>query len=274
MFFGELRYINYTIGSMMKRNNELDSQTTDDNLQDHDFEILSCCVAHDINNLLTVIQGNLSLLLLDCPEANQSFSGRLKKIESCVQSSHELTNEIFSYSMNKKEYLKRINLNTIIAKIIDCYGSVIKGIAIDTKLESNILITKVNPSQIERAILNLLINAYKAMPNGGNLTISTENILTTTVMPVNAQPNQEYVKISISDTGFGLNPEIQNHMFKPFFSTRLDQSGFGLGLASVKRIIDNHNGLINTKSEKDQGTTFEIFIPALSPSIEMKKITD
>jgi CheY-like chemotaxis protein len=131
---------------------------------------------------------------------------------------------------------------------------------------------QVDQGQMEQVVLNVFINAWQAMPGGGDLTIRTENVRLTKdyAKPYVVTPGK-FVKISIADTGIGMDEDVRQRIFEPFFSTKGMGRGTGLGLASTYGIIQNHGGFINVESEKDAGTTFHIYLPAFEnkvPTIE------
>lgn len=227
-----------------------------------DLKTLTGCIVHDVNNILMAIKGNVSLIRTDLTQGKPSAK-RLENIDECIQNASELTHEILSFIKNEKVPKEKTNLNIVIKKIIRIYGRMFKGISIEAEYEKDILTTHVNRSQVERVILNLFINAWKAMSKGGNIYIRTQNLSTAEnykIMKVNQ--HQRYVKITIADTGHGMDQETQKKIFEPFFTNRPELPGVGIGLTSVQRIIDEHDGFIHMNSQKNQGTIFGIYLPA------------
>ncbi len=251
---------------MIKENAEQNRLDLEQCPEIRDLKTLTGCIVHDVNNILMAIKGNVSLIRTDLAQGKPSAK-RLENIDECIQNASELTHEILSFIKNEKAPKEKTNLNSVIKKIIRIYGRMFKGISIEAEYEKDILITHVNRSQVERAILNLFINAWKAMPKGGHLHIRTQNLSTADnlkIMKVNQ--HQHYVKIIIADTGHGMDQETQKKIFEPFFtnrpSNRPELPGVGIGLTSVQRIVDDHDGFIHMNSQKNQGTIFGVYLPA------------
>ncbi|MCP4113142.1 MAG: response regulator [Desulfobacteraceae bacterium] len=232
-------------------------------------------VAHNFNNLLMSILGNASLLLMTIEPEHPHYE-KLKKIEEYVQKGAELTNQITGFARGGKYEVRPANLNNIVRKSSEMFGHTRKEINICTEYQKNVWTVEADHGQIEQALLNLYVNAWQAMPRGGDLYIQTENVILTDfyVKPYEAAPGK-YVKVSVSDTGEGMDKVIIHRIFDPFFTTRDSGKGTGLGLASVYGIIKNHRGIINVYSEPDEGTIFNIFIPASDQSaVKNKKLLD
>jgi CheY-like chemotaxis protein len=138
-----------------------------------------------------------------------------------------------------------------------------KEIVTHKNLQDKLWSVKVDPGQIEQVLINLYLNAWHAMADGGDLYIQTENIyLSDEYCKPFEVPRGNYVKVSVTDTGMGIDPDIIERIFEPFFTTKDVGKGTGLGLASAYGIIKNHNGIIRVYSEKNHGTTFNIYLPA------------
>jgi CheY-like chemotaxis protein len=159
----------------------------------------------------------------------------------------------------------------VIEKSANMFGRTKKEIQIQTDLVPEIWTVEVDRGQIEQALLNLYVNAWQAMPEGGSLSLKTENIYLGADF-INSQPYRveagDYIKITVGDTGIGIDKQTQARIFEPFFTTKEMGRGTGLGLASVYGIIKNHGGYINVYSEIDQGTTFTIYLPASAKAIQ------
>lgn len=231
-------------------------------------------IAHDFNNLLMAIQGNVTLMLGNLDPGHHDYK-KLKLIEQCIHSGTSLTKQLLGFARSGKYEVKPTNLNEIIKNTLTMFGRTKKEIKISTKFQENLWTAEVDGGQIEQVLLNLYINAWQAMPGGGDLHIETENI---TLSQKNAKLHNvkpgKYVKISVSDTGIGMNDEVQLRIFDPFFTTKEMGRGTGLGLASAYGIIKNHGGVITIESEKGKGTIFHIYLPALKKRVEdAKKVT-
>lgn len=223
---------------------------------------LSGGIAHDFNNLMTGILGNTSLMLFDL-DKNHTHYDRLKQIEQLVKRGASLTRQLLGLSRQGKFQSLPINLNKLILESVEIYGRTKKDIQIHTKLQENIWTVVVDRGQIEQVLLNLFINAWQAMPQGGNLYIETNNcFLDKAFTKAQKIPAGQYVEISVADTGIGMDKAIQQRVFDPFFTTKEMERGTGLGLASVYGIIQNHEGMINVHSKPGAGTTFTFYLPA------------
>lgn len=227
-------------------------------------------IAHDFNNMLMGIQGHASLALL-LTDTYTPAHEHLKTIETLVMSGADLTKQLLGFARGGKYEVKTININSLIYRTSETIGRTKKEITIHHNLANDLWLTDVDPGQIEQVLLNLYVNAWQAMPGGGDLYLSTSN----TVLEENHlkdfnEKNGNYVKISVTDTGVGMDEKTKDRIFEPFFTTKEMGRGTGLGLASVYGIIKNHNGFINVSSKKGHGTTFNIYLP-VSANAEIKK---
>ncbi len=219
-------------------------------------------IAHDFNNILMGIQGNASLMLLKIDSEHPNYE-KIKNIETYVQNGTTLTKQLLGFARRGKYLVKATDLNEIIDKSSSLFARTKKEIQVHTNLYEAIWTVEVDRGQIEQVLLNLYVNAWQAMLDGGDLYLNTENVMLdrSYVKPYKVVPGR-YVKISVSDTGVGIDKETQERIFEPFFTTKEMGRGTGLGLASVYGIIKSHGGYINVYSELDQGTTFTIYLPA------------
>ena len=234
-------------------------------------------VAHDFNNLLMGIQGRTSLILMNKESAHPDYE-HLKGIEEYVRSAADLTKQLLGFARGGKYEIKAVDVNALVQKSAQMFGRTKKEIVIHPKYPKDIWTMEVDPAQIEQVLLNLYVNAWQSMPGGGELYLETENVTLDGdyVEPFGVEPG-DYVKISVTDTGTGMDERTRERIFEPFFTTKEMGRGTGLGLASSYGIIKNHNGVINVYSEIGHGTTFNIYLPAsrqLSVKIdeESKKI--
>jgi two-component system cell cycle sensor histidine kinase/response regulator CckA len=224
-------------------------------------------IAHDFNNVLMGIQGHTSLVSLHMDPDHPHF-GHLKGIEDMVQRGAELTRQLLGFARGGKYEVKPTDLNELVEKSTEMFGRTKKEIRIHTKHQKGIWTVEVDQAQIEQVLLNLYVNAWQAMREGGNLYIQTKNITLDEnyVKPYKLRPGR-YVTISVTDTGVGMDETTQEMIFDPFFTTKEMGRGVGLGLASVYGIIKSHDGIINVDSKEGEGTTFNIFLPATDEKI-------
>lgn len=218
-------------------------------------------IAHDFNNLLMGIQGNTSLMLIDMDPGHPHFE-RLKNIEQCVKSGAELTQQLLGFARGGKFQVKAIDLNELIDRSIKLFGRTKKEIKIHTKYAVDLWTVEVDQGQIEQTLLNICVNAWQAMPGGGDLYIQTEN-------QRSEKEAAPFVKVTVTDTGVGMDRATQEQIFEPFFSTN-KEGGIGLGLSSAYGIVENHGGVIEVSSVEGEGTTFTILLPASEKKIEKK----
>ena len=219
-------------------------------------------IAHDFNNLLMGILGNVSLMLMNFGESHPLFS-RLKTMEEYVLHGSDLTKQLLGFAKGGKYEIKPTHLGEFVRKSSELFGRTKKEICIHLKDQKGLWTVEADRGQMEQVLLNLYINAWQAMPSGGDLYISTENVELgeMDVSPYDIKPGK-FVKITVTDTGIGIDEATQAHIFEPFFTTRERERGTGLGLASAYGIIKNHGGFINVESEKDLGSSFIIYLPA------------
>jgi PAS domain S-box-containing protein len=219
-------------------------------------------MAHDFNNLLMGIQGRTSLMLQGLNPGDACFEF-LGEIEELVKNGADLIKQLLGFARRGKYEVKPTDLNDLIEKSSQMFSRARKEIKVYRQFQQDIWMVEVDREQIEQAMLNLYINSWQAMPDGGELYIQTQNLTLGQyyIKPYEVKPGK-YIKISVTDTGGGMDKATQKRIFEPFFTTKELGQGTGLGLASVYGIIKNHKGFINVYSEKGHGTTFNIYIPA------------
>jgi two-component system, cell cycle sensor histidine kinase and response regulator CckA len=224
-------------------------------------------IAHDFNNLLMGIQGNASLLLYD---AGMGVDQReqLKAIENYSQRGVDLTAQLLGLARGGKYDAKPTAPNTLIENCAKLFARTRKEVALGFRLAKNIKMISVDRGQIEQVLLNLLINAWQAMENGGDIIVATENVdLDEGFVKSFEICAGSFVMISVSDTGIGMDVETQQRVFDPFFTTKEIGRGTGLGLASAYGIIKNHGGIITLNSTPGRGSQFDIYLPASGSTV-------
>jgi two-component system cell cycle sensor histidine kinase/response regulator CckA len=219
-------------------------------------------VAHDFNNLLMAIQGRTSIMLRHKDSSHPDF-GHLSGIGDYVKNAADLTEQLLGFARAGKYEVRPTDINDLIKKSSTLFGRTKKEIAIHSKYQEDVWTLEVDRGQIDQVLLNLFVNAWHAMPGGGDLFTETENVTVDDrfIRPFEVQSGK-YVKISITDTGVGMDEATRRRIFEPFFTTRKMGRGTGIGLASVYGIIKNHEGFIDVYSEKGHGTAFKIYLPA------------
>ena len=231
-------------------------------------------IAHNFNNVLMGIQGRTSLMIIDKDASHPDFE-HLKAIEEYVQIAAELTKDLLGFARGAKYEVRPTNLNELVKNENRIFGQTKREISFHDKYDERLWTVEVDQGQLRMALLNLYINAWQCMPGGGDIYTQTENVTLDEnyVKPFEISPGR-YVKISVTDTGVGMDEATRERIFEPFFTTREMGTGTGLGLAFVYGIVKNHGGFINVYSEKGQGTTFNIYLPASEKDvIEKKKLS-
>jgi PAS domain S-box-containing protein len=228
-------------------------------------------IAHDFNNLLMGIQGRTSLMLMDTDFSQQHYED-LKGIEDIVKRAAGLNNQLLGFARKGKYQVNPTDLNKLVHNTSQMFGRTNKDVRINTKFQEDLWTVEVDRSQIEQVLFSLFFNSHDAMPTGGELYLQTENV---TLDESFTEPDQlctgKYVKMSVTDTGVGIDEAIRERIFEPFFTTKRMGRGTGLSLASAYGIIKNHSGMIHVYSKKDEGTTFSIYLPASEKEIIEQK---
>ena len=227
-------------------------------------------IAHDFNNLLMGIQGRNSLMMADHSTDHPHWE-HLEEIQSYVRSAADLTRQLLGFARGGKYELRPVNLNELVDNSTRMFARTHKEIRVRANLAPDLKTVEVDPGQIEQVLLNLFVNAWQAMPTGGDLSIRTENAVISSGEPQAADLKPgAYIKVSVTDSGSGMDAATRDRIFEPFFTTREMGRGTGLGLASAFGILRNHDGHIAVDSELGRGTTFSIYLPvsekALQPS--------
>ena len=220
-------------------------------------------IAHDFNNLLTAMIGFCDLLLLRHGAGDQSFAD-IMQIKQNANRAANLVRQLLAFSRQQTLQPKVLALTDVLAELSNLLRRLI-GETIELKLLHNrdLSLLKVDQGQLEQVIINLVVNARDAMPDGGALTIRTDNV--TLDRPVRlgneTMPLGEFVLIEVSDTGTGIEAEHLEKIFEPFFTTKPVGAGTGLGLSTVYGIIKQTGGFIFAASAPNEGTTFKIYLP-------------
>ena len=229
-------------------------------------------VAHDFNNLLTVIMGYADIALMK-ENIEEKVKQYFREIKETSRKAADLVTRLLVFSKKQIVIPKLIDLNELIENNKKMLSRVIgEHIKLETELDKNLKKIKVDPTQIEQVIMNIVVNARDALPNGGIIKIRTKN------EKLNGYDNEKYqdlepgnyVIITISDNGTGMSEEIKRHIFEPFFTTKKDQKGTGLGLSTAFGIVKQNGGGIYVESTLGEGSTFEIFLPSYSGKIEYR----
>lgn len=219
-------------------------------------------VAHDFNNLLMGILGNASLMR-SALGAGHPHSPSLRAIEDLVQRAADLTRQLLAFARGGKYEVRPWNPGEILAETAEMFGRTRKEIVIQRQIADGLPPVRVDRGQVEQVLMNVFINAWQAMPDGGTLVLDvrTVDVDRARAGTAGVEPGR-YVRFSVADDGCGMTAEVAARAYEPFFTTREPGQGTGLGLASVYGIVRNHDGFIMLDSEVGRGTIVEVFLPA------------
>jgi two-component system cell cycle sensor histidine kinase/response regulator CckA len=222
-------------------------------------------VAHDFNNLLTVINGYCDLMLQGM-KTSDPIKEQLDEVRGAGQRAAALTQQLLAFSRRQVMRPQVLDLNGFLREAERLLRRLIgEDVRLVTVLDAALGKVKADPGQVNQVILNLAVNARDAMPGGGQLTIETANVdidAESAATQVGSRPGR-YVRLSVSDTGAGMDVETRRHLFEPFFTTKAAGHGTGLGLSSVYGIVRQSDGWITAYSEPGQGTQFHVYLPRL-----------
>lgn len=220
-------------------------------------------IAHDFNNLLSVILGYAEMVEMEIA-AESDLLPKVQNIHHAATRAAKLTSQLLAFARRQVSITQVIRANDLLARLHDLLGPLIReDIELTMRLDEQAGSIKVDPTQIEQILVNLVVNAVDAMPHGGKILIETANVMLadhylreqTTVRP------GEYVLLAISDTGTGMTEEVKKHLFEPFFTTKGIGKGTGLGLATVYGIVKQNEGYLLAYSELGIGTTMKVYLP-------------
>ncbi|MEW6531913.1 MAG: ATP-binding protein [Thermodesulfobacteriota bacterium] len=220
-------------------------------------------VAHDFNNLLTAIMGYATLLANRIEEHDPRWE-KVRQIQNATERAAELTRQLLAFSRRQVLEMTIINPNALLQDLQGMLRRLIgEHIEVRTILDPSLGNVKADPAQISQLVLNLAVNARDAMPTGGSLTIETSNVVLDDAYAraVSDVRPGDFVLLSVSDTGQGMDLETVSRCFEPFFTTKQKGSGTGLGLSTVYGVVKQHDGHITVYSEEGKGTTFRIYLP-------------
>jgi two-component system cell cycle sensor histidine kinase/response regulator CckA len=228
-------------------------------------------IAHDFNNILGIIIGYSDVVLRD-PNTPEETRSRIEEIASAGQRAASLTRRLLAFSRKLVLQPQVLNLNEVIEGVEKMLRRLLGDeIQIRTKLDPNLGLVQADPSQIEQVLLNLCINARDAMPEGGTLTIETAKLDSAEADARFEMPPGPCVKVSVKDTGVGMNDETLSHLFEPFFTTKEPDRGTGLGLATVYGIVKQSGGHVWAQSKLGKGSTFTVCLPETAREPQIRK---
>ncbi|MFQ5752556.1 MAG: PAS domain S-box protein, partial [bacterium] len=223
-------------------------------------------VAHDFNNLLTVILGNTEFGLQDL-KSDDPVKHDLIRIENAATQARDLISQLLSFSRQQVLNPRVLDLNKNLEDLLKMLKRIIgENIELWTELDASLAPVWADPIQIQQVLMNLCVNARDAMPQGGQLILKTHNVNGDNIKAPIIDKSRNYVQLTLTDTGEGMDSKIQARIFEPFFTTKEVGRGTGLGLSVVYGIVKQHKGHIEVSSKKGTGTTFNIYLQAIDGS--------
>jgi two-component system cell cycle sensor histidine kinase/response regulator CckA len=224
--------------------------------------VLTGGLAHDFNNLMTTVIGYSSLILSHLSRDDPQRRG-IQFMKKAGEQAASLTQQILAISRKQPAEPDLVDLNAVVIDMEEMVSRLVgEGTEVVSSLESGFRYVRADPAQLDQVLMNLLVNAQEAMPEGGRLTIRTENV-TMDEEQVQSMPGAShgtFVCLSVTDTGIGMDTGTMSQMFEPFFSTK--EKGTGLGLSVAKNIVEQHGGWIWAESTVGKGSTFRVYLPA------------
>ena len=227
-------------------------------------------IARDFNNLLTIILGRSEELLREMDQDN-TFRERIQAIRQAGSTAVALITQLLGLCPNQIIQLDEVDLNSVVDRLLPILKRLTgPSIHIESRLDPNLGKIRADVRQIEQVLLNLVLNARDAMPEGGEVSIQTENIDLPRPgeLAIEVEP---FARLVVKDTGPGMDREVADHIFEPFFTTKETGEGAGLGLAIVHAIVSAGDGLINVESKPGAGAQFEIFLPAIASAGQLQQ---
>jgi PAS domain S-box-containing protein len=229
-------------------------------------------IAHDFNNLLTVIGGNVALAVIGLAPDDERLD-LLGEAERAVQSAANLTRQLLTFSRKQVIAPQVVNINTAVGELDKMLRRLIgEDIELQTTLDPALGQTMVDVGHLEQILVNLVVNARDAMPDGGKLTVETANVTLDEEYcktRVEARPGR-YVMLAVTDEGTGMTEEVRAHIFEPFFTTKASGRGTGLGLPMVYGAVKQHGGHLAVYSEPGRGATFKIYLPRVEEAAQAR----
>ena len=247
-------------------------QIEDQLIKSQKFEglgILMGGMVHNFKNIMTSIMGYASLMKTMIG-GDAKLNRYLNIVETSCARAADLSKEVLNAGKTQETSNAMLNINTIVERSVVLFEECMdKRFMVHKDLDASLSFAEVNESQIEQVLLNLLINARDAMPDGGKIFLKTQNLYLNYEACKNYQnvTGGNFVEILVKDTGNGIPGDIQKRIFDPFFTTKEEEKGTGLGLATVERIVKNHRGFVDVFSRDGEGATFKIYFPAAESAV-------
>lgn len=236
--------------------------------------LLAGGIVHDFNNLLATILGFNSLLLEEISNDSPYYND-VKQIGETSEKATELTSRLLAYAQGKSYIINNLDVNQLIREIAGILSRTLdKRIAIRAELDDDLLAIRADAGQVQQAILQVALNSRDAMEFGGRIIFKTSNLVMDKGDARLSEGRQagSYILVEISDNGEGMNGQIKEHIFEPYFTTKDKMPGKGLGLSMVHEIVEKHGGFVSVFSEKSTGTVFKMYLPATKNRVQKEKM--
>ncbi|HRC43253.1 MAG TPA: response regulator [Nitrospira sp.] len=232
-------------------------------------------LAHDFNNLLTVIMGHSQVLLGELPSGSP-IRAKIEEMQKAGERAASLIGQLMAFSRKQPLEPKILPLNSVVGNVESMLRRLIgEDIQLVIRPDPYNGHVTADPGQLEQVLMNLVVNARDAMPNGGLLAIETSQteLARTPMHHLHPLPLGQYVKLTVTDTGCGMNADVLAHLFEPFFTTKEEHKGTGLGLSTVFGIVTTCGGGIDVWSQVGHGTTFDLYFPRVNPQATTADVT-
>lgn len=224
---------------------------------------IAAALTHDLNNILDTVSLNTACMIAQDVGTADSRA-RLNEISLATSKAAELLKRMMRFGRTQETHCRPVHINEVITEVLQFVHPLFReNIVVENELGKNLPCILADPSQLEQLLVNLIVNALDAMPNGGHLSISTS--LQTEREIANSNGKHCFVRVTVADTGVGMSQELQSKIFEPFFTTKQPGKGTGLGLATAFGIVKQHNGELEVHSSPGSGAAFVISLPAYPP---------
>ncbi len=229
-------------------------------------------IAHDFNNLLTAITGYSELIVSDL-DPSSSLARDVEEIKRAAEQAGAMTQQLLAFSRRQVLQPVLLDMNEVIGHMEKMFQRLIgENIELVTELAPELAMIRSDRGQLEQVIMNLVVNARDAMPNGGKITVETKDVTLDTDEAARLNvPAGDFVLTTVSDVGFGMDEETMSHIFEPFFTTKEQGEGTGLGLATVHGIVEQSSGAIQASSQIEKGSEFLVYLPAAMTTDEEER---
>jgi two-component system cell cycle sensor histidine kinase/response regulator CckA len=225
------------------------------------FGALAGGLVHDFNNILSVLSGNIALALKD-EGVQETTRARLEHMATALQKATALVVRLMQYSRKPDTQIRPVQINEVVNAVLELARPLIKSpVRVKTEVSHCLPAVQADSSKLEQVLLNLILNALDAMPDGGELAVSTELVSGDAVPGGKNEDKERFVLITVADNGIGIPEDLRLSIFDPFFTTKPVGKGAGLGLSSAQLIVRQHNGHIKVQSAPGAGTKFSIYLP-------------